>query len=387
MNIVNTLNEKLLMEGDIMLRSKIIKIIVCSILCLIMLSSCARLNSDSGVHKNDIPVNEKPVMIAFAHKSFNSYFYTIMNEAVKKAVEERGWFFESSVADYDPMRQNQQIVNFIEQSPDAIITTAIDSISIEEVIHRGNDAGIPMCTIDTNAVGGKLAIDVSFDNFKAGQMAAKSIIEQLIKKYGEAKGTVFNAYGELSSNAWRLRKEGFESIINTYPGINYLPKATLGRPELVKEELLKAFKLGIKIDAVHASSEHPGRGLAEALQESNHWFPFWEDGHIILVTIDAEPYFVDLINKGYADAAVSQDVIAYGNITVDLLESYVLAGKSIPEGKYYSKDTYWEDCDISITDNQAKVTIPPYIVNAENSNDHRHWAYIAEKVWGFQYNK
>lgn len=387
MYIVNIVNEKILMEGDIMLRSKIIKIIVCSILCLIMLSSCARLNSDSVVRKSDIPVDEKPVMIAFAHKSFNSYFYTIMNEAVKKAVEERGWFFESSVADYDPMRQNQQIVNFIEQSPDAIITTAIDSISIEEVILRGNDEGIPMCTIDTNAVGGKLAIDVSFDNFKAGQMAAESIVEQLIKKYGEAKGTVFNAYGELSSNAWRLRKEGFESIINTYPGITYLPKATQGRPELVKEELLKALKSGIEIDAVHASSEHPGRGLAEALQESNHWVPFWEEGHIILVTIDAEPYFVDLINKGYADCAVSQDVIAYGNITVDLLASYVLAGKIIPEGKYYSKDTYWEDCDISITDNQAKVTIPPYIVNADNSNDHRHWAYIAEKVWGFQYNK
>ncbi len=367
-----------------MLRSKIL---ICVILCLTFVSSCTRLNSGSKVLKNDTAANEKPVVIAFAHKSFNSYFYTIMNEAVKKAVEERGWVFESSVADYDPMRQNQQIINFIEQKPDAIITTAIDSISIEEAIHRGNDAGIPMCTIDTNAVGGKLAIDVSFDNYKAGQMAARAIVEQLIKKYGEAKGTVFNAYGELSSNAWRLRKEGFESVIDQYPNITYLPRATEGRPELVKEELLKVFKAGIKIDAVHASSEHPGRGLVEALEESNHWVPFWEDGHIILVTIDAEPYFVDLINKGYADSAVAQDVIAYGNITVDLLASYVLAGKPIPEGKYYSEDTYWQVCDISITDNQAKVTIPPYIINADNSNDHRQWAYVAEKLWGFQYSK
>ncbi len=367
-----------------MLRSKII---LCVILCLIFVSSCTRLDSGSRVLKKDTAVSEKPVVIAFAHKSFNSYFYTIMNEAVKKAVEERGWIFESSVADYDPMRQNQQIVNFIEQSPDAIITTAIDSISIEEVIHRGNDAGIPMCTIDTNAVGGKLAIDVSFDNYKAGQMAAQSIVERLTEKYGEEKGTVFNAYGELSSNAWRLRKEGFESVIDQYPNITYLPRATEGRPELVKEELIKAFESGIQIDAVHASSEHPGRGLVEALQESNHWFPFWDDGHIILVTIDAEPYFVNLINKGYADCAVSQDVIAYGNITVELLASYVLAGEPIPEGKYYSEDTYWQVCDISITDNQAKVTIPPYIINAENSNAYRHWAYIAEKLWGFQYNK
>jgi ABC-type sugar transport system substrate-binding protein len=354
---------------------------------MIMVSSCNPINSDYKVQKEKAVVGEKPVVIAFAHKSVNSYCYTIMNEAIKKAVEEKGWVFESSVADYDPMRQNQQIVNFIEQSPDAIITTAIDSIAIEGVILRGNDAGIPMCTIDTNAVGGALAIDVSFDNYKAGQMAAQAIVEQLIKKYGEVRGTVFNAYGELSSNAWRLRKEGFESVINLYPNIDYLPSATEGRPELVKEALLKVLESGIQIDAVHAPSEHPGRGLVEALQESNQWFPFWKDGHVILVTIDAEPYFIDLINKGYADCAVAQDVIAYGNITIDLLASYVLAGKDIPAGKYYSKDTYWQVCEIGITDNQAKVTIPPYIINADNSDDDRHWAYIAEKLWGFQYNR
>ncbi len=357
------------------------------IIFMMLLASCTRIDSEGRLEKETADAGEKPITIAFAHKSLNSYFYTILNESVKKAVEERGWVFESSVADYDPMRQNQQIVNFIKQKPDAIITTAIDSISIEEVIRRGNEAGIPMCTIDTNAVGGKLDIDVSFDNYKAGQMAAEAIVEKLIEKYGEAKGTVFNAYGELTSNAWRLRKEGFEAVVDKYPDITYMPVSTEGKPELVKEELLKALKEGIAIDAVHCSSEHPGRGLVEALQESGQWHPFWEEGHIILVTIDSEPYFVDLINRGYADAAVAQDVISYGNITVDLLANYVLVGKEIPAGEYFYGETYWQVCDISVTDGQAKVTIPPYIVNANNSSDVRHSSYIAEKVWGFQYNK
>ncbi len=363
------------------------KILIGIILCMMLFASCTGMESDSMRAEEAADTEEQPVTIAFAHKSFNSYFYAIMNESVKKAVEEKGWIFQNSVADYDPMRQNQQIINFIKQKPDAIITTAIDSISIEEVIRRGNEAGIPMCTIDTNAVGGTLAIDVSFDNYKAGQLAAEVIVEQLIEKYGEARGTVFNAYGKLTSNAWRLRKEGFEEVINRYPDITYVPRATEGMPELVKEELTKAFKEGMEIDAVHCSSEHPGRGLVEALQESGHWYPFWKDGHVILVTIDAEPYFVSLINKGYVDAAVAQDVIAYGNITVDLLEDYVLAGKEIPEGEYFCEGTYWQTCDISITGKQAKVTIPPYIIDADNSNDNRHWSYIAEKLWGFQYNK
>lgn len=363
------------------------KLLIGITLCMMLFASCTGIESDGRRTEDSADKGEEPVTITFAHKSFNSYFYTIMNESVKKAVEEKGWIFQNSVADYDPLRQNQQIVNFIKQKPDAVITTAIDSISIEEVILRGNDAGIPMCTIDTNAVGGALAIDVSFDNYKAGQLAAEAIVERLIEKYGEAKGTVFNAYGKLTSNAWRLRKEGFENVIRQYPDIIYVPRATEGRPELVKEELTKAFEDGIAIDAVHCSSEHPGRGLVEALQELGHWYPFWKEGHIILVTIDAEPYFVSLINKGYVDAAVAQDVIAYGDITVDLLANYVLAGKEIPEGEYFCDGTYWQSCEITITDKQAKVTIPPYIINADNSNDIRHWSYIAEKLWGFQYNK
>lgn len=363
------------------------KCILLLFVTIIVLTSCVN-NDTTEKFKEPLETNvEEPIMIYFAHKSVNSYFYTIMNEAVKKAVEEKGWVFESSVADYDQRRQNQQIINTIKQNPDAIITTAIDSIAIEEVIKKGNEAGIPMCTIDTNAVGGKLAIDVSFDNYKAGQLAAELIIEKLTIKYGEAKGIVFNGYGELSSNAWRLRKEGFESIINQYPNIQYIAKATGGKPELVKRELLALLEEGIPIDAVHTPSEHPGRGLVEALQESNMWHTFWEDDHIIVVTIDAEPYFVDLINKGYVEGAVAQDVIAYANITIDLLDKYIFKNIDIPEGEYFSENTYWEVCDITIVDNQAKVTIPPYIIDATNSSDIRHYAYIAENLWGFQFNK
>lgn len=362
------------------------KIITLLGIVLMLVVSCSR-ESEKLFNETTDAINEKPIVIAFAHKSVNSYFYTIMNESVKRSVEEKGWVFETSVADYDPIRQNQQIINFIRQSPDAIITTAIDSIAIEEVIIRGNEANIPMCTIDTNATGGKLAIDVSFDNYKAGQLAAEVIIDRLTEKYGRPKGKVFNAYGELTSNAWRLRKEGFEDIIHQYPDIEYIAKATEGRPELVKETLTQLLTEGTQIDAVHAPSEHPGRGLVEALQGADQWYPFWEEGHIILVTIDAEPYFVNLINKGYADAAIAQDVIAYGQITIDLLDEYVFENKEIPVGPYFVQGTYWENSYISRTKDGAKVTIPPYIINADNSNDNRHWAYTAEKLWGFQYNQ
>lgn len=364
-----------------MYRKQIILLII-----FVALIGCSNHEQVNPMEETEIKPEEQ-ITIAFAHKSVNSYFYTIMNEAVKRAVEEKGWNYETSIADYDAMRQNQQILNFIEKKPSAIITTAIDSIAIESVVKQANKKGIPICTIDTNAAGGGLTLDVSFDNYHAGQLAAQEIVKRLILKYGEARGTVFNAYGKLSSNAWRLRKEGFESVIQKYPNITYIAEATEGQPQNVKEKLSETLKVYGNIDAVHASSEHPGRGLVEVLQETGRWYKVSDPRHIIMVTIDAEPYFVDLIQKGYADAAISQDVIAYGSIVIDLLDRYVFQGKDIPTGKYKVEDTYWKECDIHVENQQAKIIIPPYVVDSNNCIDTTHWAYKAKYIWGFQFNQ
>jgi len=363
------------------------KVLIICIMLSVLFTGCKENEDANDNLKDEISEDKDSITIAFAHKSINSYFYTIMNEAVKHSVEEQGWNYELAIADYDADRQNSQIINFIENMPDAIITTAVDSNKIEDVVLLANQSNIPFCTIDTNATGGELTLDVSFDNYKAGQLAAKEIVVRLEEKYGSPRGVVFNAYGLLSSNAWKLRKEGFESIISLYPNITYVAANGKGEPQTVKKLLLEVLDQYGEVDAVHCSSEHPGRGLIEALKETNHYKKSSEKGHVILVTIDAEPFFLDLIKNDYADVAIAQDVIAYGRIVVDLLKQYVFEEKPRESGIYYDNNTYWKECNIEVISNQVKVIIPAYIINKDNCEDKRHWAYIAEYEWGFQYNK
>ncbi|MEM1485125.1 sugar ABC transporter substrate-binding protein [Oscillospiraceae bacterium PP1C4] len=327
----------------------------------------------------------QPRSIAFAHKSINSYFYIIINEAVKRSAEERGWKFETSVADYDQIRQNNQIANLISKQPDAIITTSIDSTGIVDAVELANEAGIPMCIIDTESAGGNLEMMVSFDNYRAGQMAAEEIVNRLIEKYGVAKGVVFNAYGLENSDAWRKRKEGFENIILRYPGITYVAKCGEGEYVKVREALLAAYAVYPWIDAVHCSSDHPGRGMIEALQQTGNWKRIDEPGHVIVVTIDGEPCSVDNIATGYYDASIVQDAVSYGKITADLLDRYTFKGGVIPAGKYDSDNTYWGECDITMESWGTRVNIPPYVMNSSNYADKRNWANIARQEWGFEY--
>lgn len=323
--------------------------------------------------------------IMFAHKSINSYFYIIMNESVKRATEAKGWEFEYAVADYDQVRQNNQIIHFINQQPDAIITTAIDSIGINDAVQLANQENIPIGVIDTDTSGSDVNIVVSFDNYLAGQTAAQEVVKRLVEKYGTEKGIVFNAFGLEMSNAMIERREGFKSIITQYPEIVYIEKPGNGNADLVKEALLAVFEEYPTIDAVHCSSDQPARGMIEALQELGKWKKVGDLEHVIFVTIDGEPSAIDEINKGYYDASIVQDVVSYGKIVIDLLDQYTFQGELMKSDKYVDNETYWKECEVTEDKGIIKVTIPLYVVDASNSNDTRHWSYVAQEEWGFRY--
>ena len=118
------------------------------------------------------------------------------------------------------------------KKPKAILSDPIDSEGLIDSVSKAVSKGIPVSIVDTPTTGGDVAVTVAFDNHLAGVMAAEIIVEKLIEKYGEAKGTVFNAYGAMSSWAWRLRREGFEEIMAKYPNIEYL--AVPGEGDLLK---------------------------------------------------------------------------------------------------------------------------------------------------------
>ena len=362
-------------------------IILGSVIALSTSFIAGSINKNEGLKNSENIINKdlKKKKVVFANKSINSFFYIIMNESVKKAAEEKGWDFEYAVADYDQIRQNNQIINFINKKPDAIITTAIDSEDINDSLKLAKNENIPVAVIDTDTTGKNTDMLVSFDNFLAGQTAAKEVIKRLVDKYGYEKGVVFNAYGISESNACMERKKGFKSIIKKYEDIIYIEKPGNGNAEDVKHALLEAFNENTNIDAVFCSSDQPARGMIDALKKVGKWKKTNEDGHVFFVTIDWEPSAIDNIKEGYYDASIVQDVVSYGNIVIDLLDKYTFNNEEVHSDTYIDESTYWRECYIKSEDGKIKVNIPLYVVDKDNVDDKRHWSYIAQEKWGFRY--
>ena len=324
--------------------------------------------------------------VPYSNKSLDFYFFVCQQEAVRRAVEAKGWRFQAVNSNFDVTTQLEQWNTLLLSQPAAIISDPIDSQAIVSVIKRATAKKVAVGIIDNPATGGNASITVDFDNVEGGKMAAETIVDLLKKKYGSPRGTVLNCYGNLQAVGWRLRKEGMDAAFRKYPNVKVLDRPTDGLLKNMLGVTVDVLAEYPDLDAVHAPSDSPSRGIVTALQQKQRWKKIDEQGHVIFVNVDGEPLALQWIRDGYMDADISQDPIAYAQITVDMLDKYSLKQQPVPLGPYENDRYYWEKGEIKQSASGPSLVIPPFVVDAKNVDDKRLWGNIAKNDWGLKYS-
>ena len=328
---------------------------------------------------------DKP-LLGFSNKSLDFYFFRILQEAAARAAAKQGWRFQAVNASFDNTTQIQQWNSLLLNRPIAMIGDTVDSQAMVSAVRKANADHIPVGMVDSLTVGGDVAISVAFDNEQGGVMAANAVIDRLKKKYsGQAKGTVLNCYGSLKSDAWRARKVGWDATFAKYPHIKMLDRPTEGLLQNMLGVTVNTLSEYPDLDAVHAPSDTPARGVVTALRQRGKWHKVDEPGHVIFVTIDGEPIGLQWIKQGYQDVDISQDPIAYSEIAVDMLAKYSIKNKPVPLGPYKNELYFWEQGVIEKGVSGPRLVIPPSVVDASNANDKRLWGNVASLSWGIAY--
>lgn len=329
--------------------------------------------------------DEKP-LLGFSNKSLDFYFFNILQEASKRAAEAAGWRFQAVNANFDNTTQIQQWTSLLLNRPIAMLGDTVDSQAMVSAVKRANAAKIPVGLIDSLATGGDVAIAVAFDNYQGGVMAADTVIALLRKKYGHEKGIVLNCYGSLKSDAWRARKQGWDATFAKYPDIKLLSRPTEGLLKNMLSVTVDTLSEYPNLDAVHAPSDTPSRGVVTALKQKKKWKKVGDPEHVIFVNIDGEPIGLQWIREGYMDADISQDPIAYGEISVAMLKKYSVDGKPVPLGPYENKKYFWEKGEIVQGPTGPRLIIPPFAVTSQNVDDKRQWGNVAVNDWHIPYS-
>ncbi|MEG1473761.1 MAG: sugar ABC transporter substrate-binding protein [Christensenella sp.] len=324
-------------------------------------------------------------MIVYSHRTLDAQAHVAMQTGIQNQSEADGYNFKAEVCNLDLATQIDQIKTHISNAKadnlKALFVNPLDSDGVVDVAKEAITAGIPVICIDTPLSGGDLALSVVFSNKQCGVLAGEEVVRLLTEKYGEPKGTFVNVYGSVKSQAWRERKEGLESVISKYPNIKYVEVAGEGEMAKSQEALAnKLVELNYEVDAVHAPSDEPCLGLAEALKAADMWKKVGEEGHVIFVSNDGEPSALKNIKDGYYDSTICLDCVGIGSVAVKLVEEYTLQGKEIPSTGTYDDEAYaWKTAKFSKGDNGPVLEIPPYIITSKNVDDASNWGNVVAK--------
>jgi ribose transport system substrate-binding protein len=293
---------------------------------LALLAGCG---ADTGDAESDKPV------IGVSLLTLTNPFFRDLGDAIKRKAEEHGYQVVVTAGDFDIGKQQNQISDFIVQDVAAIVITPVDSKSIGTSIAEANKAGIPVFTADiaTTAEGVKVVSHIATDNYQAGRMAGKVLVEAL-----GGSGTV-GVIDHPIVESVILRTQGFLDELEEQrakSGINIRVVARLPGGGVkdtgfkVAQDMLQAHP---DLNGIFAINDPSALGAVAAIENAG------KSGTVRVVSIDGLPEGRQAIKDGqiYADAIQHPDQI--GSRTVDAILSY-MDGEEVPPAILIPTDFY-----------------------------------------------
>lgn len=318
--------------------------------------------------------------IWYSTKNSTEQVHVAMAQGVTDAAKLLGYEGEVAVAEADAAKQNDQMNNLVSNvKPAAIVVNPYDSDSISDVMGRANDANIPIAVIDNKANNATADVAVLFDSVESGRQAGETAVKLLTEKYGSPKGVVVNLYGEVVSQVFKERSQGFEEVIKENPDIELI--SVLGAPasdvatSALNNIIADAKSSGKTIDLVNTPTDTATLGAVEALKTNNMWFKSGEEGHVLFISHDGLGDALDLLKDGYIDAEVVIDVLGVGGIATEILNEYPMQGKEVPTSGTFTPKGKYLNTEVTFTsgDSGATVMLDPIVVDASGADNPLIW--------------
>lgn len=321
-------------------------------------------------------------LAAYSNKNLDLYFYLAELQAVKRQSAKLGYHFDTTNANGDASTQFNDWNSFLVQKPAFLISDPINTSNLIPLTAKAKSDNVPVAIIDTPLTGGTVDFTIAFDNTKGGELQGQKMVELLKKRYGRPKGTVLNTYGDLTAQVFVQRKTGFDNVMKKYPDIQVVERPTKTLPAQMHAVVAAALAQYPKLDGINSPTDGLTIDAISALKAAKKLLPSSDPKHIFVTTMDGDSNGIYWIEKGWVDADVSQDPVAYGEIAVEMMAKYSVHGKPVPLGTYTNSNYVWEKAEIFQSDTGPRLNVPAYFIDKGNANDPRQWGNVVAKKWG-----
>lgn len=218
----------------------------------------------------------------------------------------------------NPEEQLKLVDMAIKSKVDGIIVQALNE-NFEEMINKAVEEGIPVITVDTDAPNSLRSAYIGTDNYAAGQLAGRTLVEDT---NGTAKvGIITGSFGNAHH---KLRVEGFKDIVEKEEGIEIAAIEESQITRVMAEE--KAYTMLTEhsdITALYGTSSLDGIGMTAAAESLNL-------NHLYMMGFDTLKENVNLLQQDKLDVLIAQEPYEMGYKSVELMLD-VLNGRAVED--------------------------------------------------------
>lgn len=265
-----------------------------------------------------VPISNKKVF-GVTYMTMNNPFYEVINNQLKKVIEEN----DDKLITLDPQlsvdKQNEQIYKFIDLNVDGIFINPVDARAIAPALKAAKKADIPVITVDAPVIDKKLvSCTVVSDNYSAGKKCA----QDMMNKVKNANIVLLKHSSALSA---KERINGFLDTIKDYPEYKIINEGECnGQLEQAMPVMQKILQQTPDVDVVMALNDPSALGALAALESMGY-------GDVMVYGVDGTPDVKSLIEESPMVAGtVAQSPISIGQLAAKKMYQ-LLAGKKIDQ--------------------------------------------------------
>jgi len=226
-----------------------------------------------------------------------------------------GYMFAGPSA-YDPSGERDELLQAIQKRPAGILISVADPKTVDDGIYRAIDAGIPVITIDSDAPSSKRMFFIGTNNYQAGLIGGKRLIQEL---KGKGNVVVFTMPSQPNLNE---RFRGYKDALQDRPDINIAGVVDIkGDPRIAFDSTNQILAVDKKqhIDAFVCLEALSGKEVANVLNNNG------VKGRTV-IAMDTDPETLQWIQKGVIAATISQKPYSMAYVGLKMLDTLHHAG-------------------------------------------------------------
>jgi ribose transport system substrate-binding protein len=211
---------------------------------------------------------------------------------------------------YDPQAELAELQKAVAAKPAGILISVADVSVLGPAIDSAVSAGVPVITIDSDAVGTKRLFFIGTNNLDAGRMGGHRVVEQL----GGSGNVVFFTISGQPNMEDRLK--GFKDVLESRPNIHIVDVIDIksdARVAFDKAQQLMALTGPKKINAFICLESASGKMVSDAVKRG-------DANDRVVIAWDVNQDTLDGIKGGSINATVAQKPFTMGYVGLKQLD-------------------------------------------------------------------